>query len=268
MRAAERRVTRLSAGAWLVDPFSLRGVYPLTLSDGLLLHVPYICWFTVYLLIILVWAQVYAAFSSDVARLARTRCVVWLGIFAMVALALPCAVIGVAGIAPTAMRYTSDGVIAAAGAGVVVYAVAGYRRVATVVGLSVDGGAITALQRRQLQQLLETTRWTISLGGVFGAIMVTAVTTMLVMDIEPQTGGKAYLGVLFVIHVLVEGGLALTALYATRRVHNGELLSVWATVKAACVCGAATDGGEDAPDGVGEAPLLREAAANIEQRAV
>lgn len=220
---------------WLVDPLSSLGTLPPAVSGGLMLRLPQVMWLAAYLLIVLLWGHVHSEFVGDSTFRRRTQCGVAGSIGVLLVVAVPASILDTLEVLPGVMRALSDGVFAVYAVAMMLFGCVNFRKIRVV--LEVHHSTSRPAQQRQLQQIMQTTRCTMLSVGVLGSIMVVSVVCAESVEITPQRSPVVYVAWLSVVHLLCEGGVALTALYSTRRVHaNGELLDVRAALCACVKC--------------------------------
>ena len=77
-----------------------------------------------------------------------------------------------------------------------------------------------------MSQLLTTVVNTMTVGAVLVVVMVAVQLVGVLWGVTPQSGPRDYILYKFVNHGVVEMGLCLVAMYATRQVRGGRLLSI------------------------------------------
>lgn len=197
---------------WLIDPFGLDDRLSARVAQGILLRLPQILWVTAFLLITFVWCSVTYAMNGQTQHLSRLKRIVWSLILLLLCIAVPTTVLFTIGIQQQTMRVVSDGIF-------VVYAffmviAGGWYSSRVVELLQRHQRTANSLQRQRFSQVIWNTACTIIVSTAFGVILIVCLSLVLLFNVQPSTPAL-YMAVLFVINVVVEGGLAVTMLFST-----------------------------------------------------
>lgn len=254
---AAAAVTRL---VWLLDPISTRGVFSPRVAEALLLRLPQLLWMASFSIVVIVWSYVLTVTRVRLLSYKYLRVAVPMALGLLLIFSIPSMMLHAAKFGGEVPGDISNG--AFAGYALLLAAVGSYAayRITLLMADKQTSASIPAPIRRQLADVIRLTARTMTSAALFCAVLVIAVVLTLVYRPRPHHNPHMYFAYLVVVHVVVEGGIALTLLYTTF-IPAPWLLAQWRALCCCCGCigagalGAAASGsvlgGASGPGGSG-----------------
>ena len=212
---------------WLADPHGTEGIYSPSLARGPLLRLPQLAWLASFGLVVLVYLFVSAAGASGDPHYRGAKHGIVLSLLVLMLACVPTSSLSAVNIGMPYTRLVADGTVGLYAIGLLLYALWVSFRARRFLDQSRRNAVLTDVQRDGVHQLVTNMAITVSMGCVLGFVLVISIIALLTSGVTPRSNRSAYLSIMFVVHSVCEGMLAMLILTANYTAKQQLCQSHW-----------------------------------------